>query len=229
MREFDLNGVIVNNDDAWVYDWFELDYTSPAKLKGFLAAADGDDVQININSGGGDLYSGINIHDMIKDYKGNVEIHVSGLAASAASIVAMAGKCLMSPASILMIHNASQQDYGNKRDKTKAASDLAVHDRGIAAVYAQKTGIDLSEILHMMDKETYLDAQTALEQGFVDGILTDIETAPRVAAAVGNGLLPQDVINELRQFKRKETQKEKPPTDGAPVEQLQKRLSLLRR
>lgn len=229
MKEFDLNGVIVSNDDAWAYDWFGLDYTSPAKLKSFLAEADGDDVQININSCGGDLYSGINIHDMIKGYKGNVEIHICGLAASAASIVAMAGKCLMSPASILMIHNASQSDYGNKRDKTKAAVDLSVHDRGIAAVYAQKTGIDLSEILRMMDKETYLDAQSATEKGFVDGILADVESVPRVAAAIGNGLLPQSVINELRQSKQKEIQMERLSADGVSVVQLQKRLSLLRR
>lgn len=227
MREFDLNGVIVSNDDSWIYDWCGYDNTCPSMIRSFLDEADGDDVQININSCGGDLYSGINIHDMIKGYKGNVEIHISGIAASAASIIAMAGKCLMTPASILMIHNASQQDYGNKRDKTKVAADLAVHDRGIAAVYAQKTGIELSEILRMMDKETYLDAQTAVEQGFVDGILADAETVPKVAAAVGNGLLPQNVINELRQLKRKDMKNL--PTDGVPVEQLKKRLELLRR
>jgi ATP-dependent protease ClpP protease subunit len=230
MREYDLNGVIVSNDDSWFYDWCGLEYTCPSIVRSFLGEADGEDVQININSGGGDLYSGINIHDMIKEYKGNVEIHVRGIAASAASIIAMAGKCLMSPGSILMIHNASQQDYGNKRDKTKAAADLAVHDRGIAAVYAEKTGMELSEILHMMDKETYLDAQTALEQGFVDGILTaNDESAPRMVAAISNGLLPRDVINELRQLKQKEKQKAKQPIGGVPVEQLKKRLSLLRR
>lgn len=227
MREFDLNGIIVCNDDAWIYDWFGYENVCPSMIRSFLDEADGEDVQININSCGGDLYSGINIHDMIKGYKGNVEIHVSGLAASAASIIAMAGRCLMSPASILMIHNTAQKDYGNKRDKAKAAADLAVHDKGVAAVYVQKTGIELSEILRMMDKETYLDAQTAVEQGFADGILTDTGAVPRVAAAAGTGLLPQDVINELRQLKLKDVKKQ--PIGSVPVEQLQKRLSLLRR
>ena len=227
MREFDLNGVIVCNDDAWIYDWFEMEYTSPAKVKNFLAEANGEDVQININSCGGEVYSGINIHDMIKAYKGNVEIRISGIAASAASIIAMAGKCVMSPASILMIHNVICVDYGDKQSKTKTAKDLGAHDRGIAAVYAAKTGLSIDEIAKMMDKETYLDAQTALEKGFVDGILTDIETAPRVAAAVGNGLLPQDVISELRQLKQKDMKKQ--PTGGVPVEQLKARLNLLRR
>ena len=145
----------------------------------------------------------------------------------AASIIAMACKCVMSPASILMIHNVICVDYGDKQSKTKTAKDLGAHDRGIAAVYAAKTGLSIDEIAKMMDKETYLDAQTALEKGFVDGILTDIDTAPRVAAAVGNGLLPQDVINELRQLKRKDVKNQ--PTDGVSVEQLKARLNLLRR
>jgi len=228
MREFDVNGVIVSNDDSWIYDWFGYENTCPSMIRSFLKEANGEDVQFNINSNGGDLYSGVNIHDMIKGYNGNVEIRVSGLAASAASIIAMAGRCLMSPASMLMIHNTACQDYGNKRDKTKMASDLGIHDKAIAAVYSAKTGIEVSEILRMMDKETYLDAQTALEQGFIDGVLTDdMQPAMKVSNAVGNGLLPQNVIDEIRQYKQGKAQP--PQSNGVPVEQLKKRLSLLRR
>ncbi len=225
MKEFNLNGVIVCNDDAWIYDWLGMDCTSPAEVKDFLTEADGDDVQININSGGGDLYSGVNIHDMLENYAGKVTVKIMGLAASAASIVAMAGECFMSPGSTMMIHNVSCQDYTDKNGKTKTAKMLNVLDKSVAAVYEAKSGMAQEELLKLMDKETWLDAKTALEMGLIDGILTDTTTAPRVAASVGSILLPQKVIDELRQIR----QKDKVSTDGVPVEQLKKRLELLRR
>ncbi len=222
MKEMDLNGVIVTNDDAWVYDYFLMDYTSPAKVRNFLDEAAGDAVTININSGGGDLYSGVNIHDMLRAYGGKIEIRVCGIAASAASVIAMAGTCLMSPASVMMIHNTACQDYGDRREKVSTAGMLGVHDRAIASLYAQKTGRDISEIARMMDKETYLDAQTALEYGFIDGILTEA-AAPRIVNAAG-GMIPQAAINELR-----ELVKQKAAAEGIPTAQLMKRLDLLRR
>lgn len=224
MKQYDLNGAIVSNDDAWIYDWFEMDYISPAKVKSFLTEAAGDDVVLNINSGGGDLYSGVNIHDMIQAYSGDVEIHVSGIAASAASIIAMAGRCLMTPASVMMIHNTACQDHGNKRDKINTAGVLGIHDKAIAQLYAQKTGKDMSEIARMMDKETFLDAKTALENGFIDGILT-AENTSRITNAWGNVMIPPAAIERLRALK---VRKEDAGT-GIPVEQLRKRLDLLRR
>lgn len=224
MKQYDLNGAIVSNDDAWIYDWFEMDYISPAKVKSYLTEAAGDNIVLNINSGGGDLYSGVNIHDMIQAYSGDVEIHVSGIAASAASVIAMAGRCLMSPASVMMIHNTACQDYGNKRDKINTAGVLGIHDKAIAQLYAQKTGKDMSEISRMMDKETFLDAKTALENGFIDGILT-AENASRITNAWGNVMIPPAAIERLRALK---VRKEDAGT-GIPVEQLRKRLDLLRR
>lgn len=226
MKEYDLNGVIIPNDDAWIYDWVGLDNISPSKVRGYLDEAAGDSVVFNINSGGGDLYSGVNIHDMLCAYPGDIEIHVSGIAASAASIIAMACKCFMTPASVMMIHNTACEDYGNKKDKIKTSVDLGVHDKAIASLYAQKTGKDISEIARMMDKETYLDAQTALENGFIDGILT--ESTPKIINLIGtqSKLIPDNVITELRNLKIKNSSR---PDHGVPVEQLQKRLNLLRR
>lgn len=222
MKELDLNGAVITNDDALIYDWLGMDSISPGKVRGFLDGAAGDAVVININSGGGDLYSGVNIHDMLQAYGGNVEVHVCGIAASAASVIAMAGKCLMSPASVMMIHNTACEDYGDRRDKTNTAGVLGVHDRAIASLYAQKTGRDISEIARMMDKETYLDAQTALEYGFIDGILTET-AAPRVVNSAG-GMIPQAAIKELRELIKK-----KAAAEGVPTAQLRKRLDLLRR
>ena len=218
----DLNGAVITNDDAWIYDWLDMDSISPGKVRGFLDEAAGEDVVVNINSGGGDLYSGVNIHDMLQAYGGNVEVHVCGIAASAASVIAMAGKCLMSPASVMMIHNTTCEDYGDRREKVNTAGVLGVHDRAIASLYAQKTGRDISEIARMMDKETYLDAQTALEYGFIDGILTET-AAPRVVNSAG-GMIPQSAIKELRELIKK-----KAAAEGVPTAQLRKRLDLLRR
>ena len=161
MNTFDIDGVIVSNDDAWIYDWYDIDNISPQKVKNFLDEANGEDVIININSGGGDFYAGVNIHDTIKAYPGNVELRVVGLAASAASVIAMAGKCFISP------------DSSDRNGKRKCADDMAVTDKGLAFLYSQKTGLPEDEISRMMDEETFLDAKTALEKGFVDGILGD--------------------------------------------------------
>ena len=218
----DLKGAVITNDDAWIYDWLDMDSISPGKVRGFLDEAAGEDVVVNINSGGGDLYSGVNIHDMLQAYGGNVEVHVCGIAASAASVIAMAGKCLMSPASVMMIHNTACEDYGDRREKVNTAGVLGVHDRAVASLYAQKTGRDISEIARMMDKETYLDAQTALEYGFIDGILTET-AAPRVVNSAG-GMIPQSAIKELRELIKK-----KAAAEGVPTAQLRKRLDLLRR
>ena len=239
MREFDVNGVIVSNDDAWIYDWYDMENTCPKKIKNFLEEANGEPVVININSGGGDLYAGINIHDKLKAYSGELEIHVTGLAASAASIIAMAGKCLMSPASTLMIHNVACTDYGNKQAKQKTAKDLAVFDKGIVAVYAAKTGMAEDEIAKMMDKETFIDAKSAVEMGFVDGLL-GVESGEKYSnSMLMSSLLPEAVINKTRQMILMEARGREPQTStepetnvepsGTPISSLYKRLNLLRR
>lgn len=224
MREFDINGVIVSNDDAWIYDWYEIENCSPKKLKDFLNESGGEDVIITINSGGGDLYSGVNMHDMLKGYSGNAEIHICGLAASAASIIAMAGKCLMSPGSNMMIHNAACSDCSNKNGKVKIAKDLAVTDRGIAAVYEAKSGMSADELLKLMDKETWLDAKTALEMGLIDGIL-GIDTGIALTNSTAN-ILPRSVLDRARQMMAAERS---PQNTGVSIDSLYTKLELLRR
>lgn len=226
MREFDINGVIVSNDDAWIYDWYEVENTSPKKLKDFLSESEGGDVTININSGGGDLYSGVNMHDMLKAYEGNVEIHITGLAASAASVIAMAGKCFMSPGSQMMLHNVSCCENSNKNGKAKMAKDLASHDKGVAAVYEAKSGISRDEILKLMDKETWLDAKTALEMNLIDGI-TGIETGETFNNSVA-AMLPEAALRKARKIKAETRAPDKNDT-GVNIDGLITKLNYLRR
>ncbi len=229
MKEFDINGVIVATDDAWIYDWYELENTSPKKLKNFLDDAAGEDVLININSGGGDLYSGVNMHDMLKSYSGNVEIHIVGLAASAASVIAMSGKCLMSPGSQMMIHNVSCCETSNKNGKAKMAKDLSVCDKGVAAVYEAKSGISQDELLKLMDKETWLDAKTALEMKLIDGIL-GVETAPAFTNSI-TAMLPETVLAKARQLAKTSDSEAryKAPASGVRIDDLLTKLNYLRR
>lgn len=229
MRSFEISGVIVSNDDAELYDWFGIENTSPKMLKDFLSESGGDDVIITINSGGGDLYSGVNMHDTLKAYSGDVEIHICGLAASAASIIAMAGRCLMSPGSNIMIHNAACTDCSNKNGKVKIAKDLAVTDRGIAAVYEAKSGKSSDEILKLMDRETWLDAKNALEMGLIDGILGSGGAGNMPDTQITNSaanILPRSVLDKARVMLANERSKRK---TGMKIDSLYYRLELLRR
>ena len=243
MRVLDLNGDVISNDDAWLYEWFGMDYISPSMVRSFLDESAGEEIRVNINSPGGNLYEGVNIHDMLKSYSGKLTIHISGCAASAASIIAMARECYMSPGSMMMIHNVSTMDYGNKFDKTKSADVLSMHDKAIVALYAAKTGLPEDDIMKMVNETTWLTAKDAVEKGFIDGI--DSETVPVMMNSLTHGI-PKDAKNKLKGLYLKskgwnndgEPEKEpeaKQPTepaaqsDGVPVEQLRKRLELLRR
>lgn len=224
MREYDINGVIVANDDAWIYDWCDMEYTAPKDLKQFLEIADGEAVVININSGGGDLYAGVNMHDILKAYNGDCEIHIQGLAASAASVIAMARTCMMSAGSQMMIHNVSCTETSNKNGKAKISKELASHDKGVAAVYEAKSGMSAEEILKLMDKETWLDAKTALELHLIDGI-TGVETQP-VFTNAATATIPEAVIRKMREMK----QIEKPTADtGIKIKDLKTKLEFMRR
>lgn len=111
-----VNGTIVDSEDAWVYDLFGIECASPEKVRDALKEADGNDVDIFINSGGGSVFAGSEIYSMIQRYKGNVTIHVTGLAASAASVIACAGKCLMSATAQMMVHNVSSYANGDYKN-----------------------------------------------------------------------------------------------------------------
>lgn len=95
--KIDIKGAIVSNDDAWIYDWFGETYTSPKNVSAALEEANGEDVDIEINSGGGDVFAGSEIYAAIRAYPGTVNIHVVGLAASAASVIACAAKSDIAP------------------------------------------------------------------------------------------------------------------------------------
>lgn len=130
------------------------------------------DLRLRINSPGGDVFDGIAMYNDLLDHPGNVEVEITGLAASAASIVALAGDQIKIGANaFLMIHNAWTIGMGDRRDMAKYADVLGKVDTALAETYATKTGIDIGEIAKMMDDETWLSGSAAVDKGFADEVI----------------------------------------------------------
>lgn len=137
------------------------------------------DVVVNINSPGGDAFEGIAIYNMLREHKAKVTVRVLGLAASAASIIAMAGdEIQVGRGAFLMIHNTWAVAIGNRHDMAKASADLAVFDQALADLYHARTGQDVKALSKMMDEETWLNATTAMAKGFADGLVDDSQIQP---------------------------------------------------
>jgi ATP-dependent protease ClpP protease subunit len=196
-RRIDVKGVIVANDDQWIYDWFGIESTSPAQVMQAIEEANGDDLEVYINSPGGDVYTGSEIYTALKEYRGNVTVKITGIAASAASIIAMAGKKVMiSPTAQIMIHNVSSVSIGDYRAHAHESDVLKNWNKSIANAYRLKSGLSESELLKLMNQETWLTAQEALDKGFVDEIMFDEEGTLRLAASAQ--VLPRQVIDKIR-------------------------------
>jgi len=164
MRTLHLNGTIAEES------WFDDDVT-PQLFKDELYAGEGD-VTVWINSPGGDCVAAAQIYNMLKEYNGNITVKIDGIAASAASVIAMAGTTvLMSPVSMLMIHNPATFAFGDTGDMKKAIEMLNEVKESIINAYELKTGLSRAKISHLMDSETWMNAYKAVELGFADDIL----------------------------------------------------------
>ena len=151
--------------------WFEDDVT-PKLFRDELNAESGD-ITVWINSPGGDCIAAAQIYNMLMEYKGNVTVKIDGIAASAASVIAMAGtKVCVSPVSMMMIHNPMTIAYGDSSEMKKAISMLNEVKESIMNAYEIKTGLSRNKISHLMDAETWMDANSAVEMGFADEILS---------------------------------------------------------
>lgn len=200
MAKIEVKGVIVPNDDKRIYEWFGIDATCPADVQKSIEAAGGEPLEVEINSGGGDVFSGSEIYTALMSYAGGVTTKVVGIAASAASIITMAGRpAMISPTAEMMIHNVAAGVRGDYRALRHRADVLQDYNDTIANAYVLKTGMEKQELLKLMNQETWLTPQRALEMGFVDEIMFTQNTAPvRFAAAMAGGLLPQEVITKVR-------------------------------
>jgi len=215
-RTLFLNGEI--SDETWYGD-----EVTPKLFKEELEAATGD-INIWINSPGGDVFAAAQIYNMLMDYPGNVTVKIDGLAASAASVIAMAGtEVQMSPVAMMMIHNPMTVAIGDSKEMQKASEMLSEVKESIMNAYEIKTGITRTKLAHLMDAESWFNARKAVELGFADTILFSnketkaegevLEAVLFSRAAVANSLMTKLIPPR--------------PENRTPVTQLEKRLSLI--
>ena len=170
-RILELNGTIAEES------WFDDDVT-PQLFKDELNAGSGD-ITVWINSPGGDCVAAAQIYNMLSNYKGKVTVKIDGIAASAASVIAMAGDTvLVSPVSMLMIHNPATIAWGDHAEMQKAIDMLSEVKESIINAYVLKTGLSRPKLSHLMDAETWMDANKAVELGFADEIMTRAKAEP---------------------------------------------------
>lgn len=202
MAVINICGDIVSNDDKWIYDWFGMDSTCPKEVKETLnAVTEGEEIEVLVNSGGGSVMAGQEIYSALRG-NDKVTIKIQSLAGSAAGVVAMAGRCLISPVAMIMIHNVSMYGAsGDYHDMQKNAEILKQMNTAMAAAYTEKSGRSPEEILRLMDRETWLTANQCLEYGFVDGIMTEQQMPVYTNSFSGMWL-----TDELRQRAVKEKQ-----------------------
>ena len=202
MPRIDIRGTIVPDDDLWIYEWFGMEATAPKAVRKALADAKGGNVEVLINSGGGDVMAGTEIYTMLREYTGKVTIKIQSFAASAAAVISMAGESEMSPVAQLMIHNVSSYAAGDNRDMEHMAQVLENANRALASAFTAKTGKSEAEVLDLMAKETWFTAEQAVKEGFVDRVMFAENAAapqPVKLAASFNNLLPANVIEYARQ------------------------------
>lgn len=190
-RTLFLNGTIAEDS------WFDDDVT-PKLFRDELMAGSGD-ITVWLNSPGGDCVAAAQIYNMLMDYKGSVTVKIDGIAASAASVIAMAGtKVLMSPVSTMMLHNPMTIAYGNSDEMQKAIEMLDSVKDSIINAYEIKTGLSRAKLSHLMDAETWMDANKAVELGFADGILQRAEQSSDVIAPTASMMCSRvNVVNSL--------------------------------
>ena len=225
--ELIFNGPI--SDETW---WG--DEITPSLFRDELAKISGN-LTVWLNSPGGDCFAASQIYTMLRNHKGRITVKIDGIAASAASVVAMAGdETFIAPTAMLMIHNPMTFAAGNKTDMEKAIELLEEVKESIINAYARKTTLSRNKISKLMDDETWMNAEKALQLGFADGILFDEKKQ-----SVPNEDPVEDEPKELEnksvsmiystaKIRNSFLQKVSAKSSGVPLEQLEKRLNLLK-
>ncbi|WP_290522134.1 MULTISPECIES: head maturation protease, ClpP-related [unclassified Leclercia] len=165
-----------------IFDVIGADYwgegVTASRIAGALRSLGGADVTVNINSPGGDMFEGLAIYNLLREYDGKVTVKVLGLAASAASIIAMAGDDVqIGRGAFLMIHNCWVYAMGNRHDLAQIATDMEPFDKAMSDIYQARSGLDADTVDAMMDGETYIGGSEAVEKGFADSLLSADEIA----------------------------------------------------
>lgn len=166
-----------NDNSISIFDIVGRDYwdegVTAKRISGALRSMNGADVTVNINSPGGDMFEGLAIYNLLREYQGKVTVKVLGIAASAASIIAMAGDDIqIGRGAFLMIHNCWVVAMGNRHDFAKLSTSLEPFDTAMADIYSARSGLDIATVQQLMDAESYIGGSDAVEKGLADSLLS---------------------------------------------------------
>jgi len=223
-RVLELYGTIAEES------WFDDDVT-PAIFKNELFSGDGP-LTIWINSPGGDCIAASQIYSMLMDYKGNVTVKIDGIAASAASVIAMAGtKVLMAPTALMMIHNPATITAGDHEDMKRAIEMLNEVKESIINAYEIKTGESRVKLSHLMDAETWMNANKAIELGFVDDVLKDekLTNLNLSAYAFSRKAVATNLLNKIAEKTAPINTKKSVKPQGRSIDELKERLLTIKK
>lgn len=197
MTVIEVKADIVDNDTGKFYDWIGWDAVYPGKVSTLLDGA--DEVEVNINSNGGDVFAASEIYTLLSQHSGRVTVNIQGLAASAASVIAMAGDVVhISPTAQIMIHKAWTIADGNADDMAHTSEFLEGIDDSIMNAYVAKTGLDKSELSNMMAKETWLTASQAVDYGFADDVMDFGRSKEPVLNSIGYPQVSRAVVDRWK-------------------------------
>lgn len=224
-HRIDIRGVLIPNDYKWIYDLFEMDATCPRDVQKVLDKAQpGDEVEVYINSGGGIIDVGSEVYTMLRG-RTDTKIYITGEACSAASVIAMAAYCEMSPTALMMVHCVSTKTQGNHNAMEHTAEVLRTADRALSTAYMAKTGKSEAEVLDMMEKETWLTAEQAKEKGLIDAVM--FQESRGKAQMVAGPLFKLPSLEMMERIREIKGETDTPQKD-ASVFLLQKKLDFLR-
>lgn len=195
-----IRGPIVSSNQHRFYQWYGMEATSPKSVADALAKGNGERAEVEINSGGGEIFAASEIYTALRSYAGGVIVRIVGLAASAASIIAMAGESEMTPTGMMMIHNVQTEASGDYRQMEHTAGTLRDANHAIISAYVAKTGRPEAEIAAMMDAETWITAERAVELGLVDRVMQPDTGQKPMAADFYSGMLSEDALRRAENF-----------------------------
>lgn len=225
-----IKGTIVPSDYGDMYDWLGMEYTSPKVVSSALnEVQSNEDIDVDINSGGGEIYAGSEIYTLLKNHTGKVTVNIYGLAASSASIIAMAGDVVkISPTAQIMIHNVATVSSGDYHEMDKTSDTLQKANEALSNAYVLKTGMNKNDLLKMMDNETWLSSSEAVNKGFADEIMFSNDREPILTNGI-NQLINKKALNKFMNIKLKESDLENENQDADFLIAKQKNLKLKRK
>ena len=215
-----IEGDIIDEGDAWLYEWLDEVYTTPNEFRSELANHQGKPLTVWIDSYGGDTMAASGIYTALKEHKGGITVKIDSKAMSAAAIVAMAGdRVLMSPTALMMVHNPLTKAQGYASDLRKVADILDIVKETIINAYQLKTGRTRASISTLMDNESYMSAKTAIKEKFADGMLYDDSESKSIEMSFNRSTIinsADDAVRRITEHLNMHREEIQPVLDNMP-------------